>query len=203
MRQGKIINMENPEEIFKQMIKKGGILMSYQIGDLKLELTEGDIAAQADIEAVVNAANAELRIGGGVAGAIHRGAGPELEKECRAHAPIKVGEAVITGAYNLPNKFVIHTLGPVYGRDKPEADFLADCYYNSLMLAERNKISSIAFPAISTGAFGYPIQDAAEVALKKIKEMAQKLKEVKKLRFVLYNKSDLEVFIKKAEEIFS
>jgi len=96
--------------------------MSFQINDIKLELILGDIAAQQDIEAVVNAANAELKIGGGVAGALHRAAGPELEKACRSLAPINPGEAVITEAFKLPNKYVIHTLGPVYGRDKPEAE---------------------------------------------------------------------------------
>jgi len=133
-----------------------------QIANLELELTQGDIAAQNDVEAVVNAANAELKIGGGVAGALHRKAGPELEKACRPLAPISPGEAVLTKAFKLPNQYVIHTLGPVYGRDKPEAELLEKCYQNSLELAEKNNIKSIAFPAISTGAFGYPIKKAAK-----------------------------------------
>jgi O-acetyl-ADP-ribose deacetylase len=127
-----------------------------------LECVQGDIARQPDMETVVNAANAELRIGGGVAGAIHRAAGPELEKECRPLAPIRPGQAVITGAHNLPNRYVIHCLGPIYGIDEPADELLAACYRNALQLAEQNKIASIAFPAISTGVFGYPNPDKPE-----------------------------------------
>ena len=177
--------------------------MKFQISELELQLTQGDIAAQNDIEAVVNAANAELRIGGGVAGAIHRGAGPELEKACRDLAPLNPGEAVITAAYNLPNQYVIHTLGPVYGRDKPEAELLANCYQNSLKLAEESKIKSIAFPAISTGAFAYPIKEAAEISLKMIKETAADLKKINIIRFVLYSSQDLEVYKNQAEKIIN
>ncbi|MFW5832232.1 MAG: macro domain-containing protein, partial [Prolixibacteraceae bacterium] len=102
---------------------------------ITVEMVQGDITQQKDIEAVVNAANAKLLRGGGVAGAIHRTAGPELEKESKKLAPIKPGEAVITGAYNLPNKKVIHCLGPVYGQDKPEDKLLANCYRNALKIA--------------------------------------------------------------------
>ncbi|MFN2340553.1 MAG: macro domain-containing protein [Halanaerobium sp.] len=175
--------------------------MDFQLGNLRLELTRGDIASQRDIEAVVNAANAELRIGGGVAGALHRGAGPELEKACRPLAPIKPGEAVITKAFQLPNQYVIHTLGPVYGMDKPEAALLARCYQNSLKLAAENRIKSIAFPAISTGAFGYPIREAAEVSLKTLKEMAVELENIEIIRFVLYSKKDFKVYQKQAHKI--
>ncbi len=141
--------------------------------------------------AIINAANSHLEMGGGVAGAIHKAAGAELAKECRPFAPIKPGEAVISGAYNLPNKYVIHCLGPVYGLDKPEADLLAKCYRNALNLAEMKKIDSVAFPAISTGAFGYPTEEAAQVALTAIKEVAPELKYVRKIRFVLFNDKDL------------
>jgi len=158
-----------------------------------IELTVGDIANQTDVTAIVNAANAELKIGGGVAGAIHRAAGPGLEEECRRFAPIKPGEAVITGAHKLPNKFVIHCLGPVYGIDKPEDKLLADCYRNALKLAEENKIESIAFPAISTGFFGYPSEKAANVALKTILDIIPSLKYVKKIRFVFRTKNDLAI----------
>jgi O-acetyl-ADP-ribose deacetylase (regulator of RNase III) len=158
-----------------------------------VECVRGDITAQDDVAAVVNAANAGLRSGGGVAGAIHRAAGPGLEEEARRFAPIRPGEAVITGGHNLPNRHVIHTLGPVYGQDRPEADLLANCYRNSLALAEENEIDSIAFPAISTGVFGYPVEEAADVALRTVVEEAERLEHVRLIRFVLYGEQDLEV----------
>jgi O-acetyl-ADP-ribose deacetylase (regulator of RNase III) len=176
--------------------------MDFQIDGIRLELIQGDIAAQNDIEAVVNAANAQLRTGGGVAGAVHRAAGPELEKACRALAPIKPGEAVITKAFNLPNQYVIHTLGPVYGRDKPEAALLEKCYQNSLKLAEEYMIKKIAFPAISTGAFGYPVKEAAEISLLAVNKLASELESVEKIRFVLYSSSDLQVYQNQAQKIF-
>ncbi len=168
--------------------------MKKTLSGIKIECVQGDIASQPGIDAVVNAANAQLRIGGGVAGAIHRAAGPGLEQECRPLSPIRPGEAVITGAHNLPNTYVIHCLGPVYGQDRPESLLLANCYRNALKLAEENEIRSVAFPAISTGAFGYPIEDAANVALKTITEILPYLKNVAIIRFVLFGKSDLEVF---------
>ncbi len=158
-----------------------------------IECIQGDIASQKDIAAVVNAANAQLRMGGGVAGAIHRAAGPGLEKECRPLAPIKPGDAVITGGHGLPNRYVIHCLGPVYGKDKPEDEILSLCYRNALKLAEQYNIDSIAFPAISTGAFGYPMEEAAEVAFKTILKALSELRYVKKIRFVLFSKNDLEI----------
>ena len=158
-----------------------------------LECVRGDITSQGDVAAIVNAANAELRSGGGVAGAIHRAAGPGLEEEARPLAPIGPGEAVITGAHDLPNRHVIHTLGPVYGRDRPEAELLANCYRNSLALAEENGIDSIAFPAIATGIFGYPVEEAAEVALRAVVEETERLQHVRLIRFVLFGEKDLEV----------
>jgi O-acetyl-ADP-ribose deacetylase (regulator of RNase III) len=166
-----------------------------------LECVRGDITLQEDVAAVVNAANAQLRSGGGVAGAIHRAAGPGLESEARPLAPISPGEAVITGGHNLPNRYVIHTLGPVYGQDRPEAELLANCYRNSLALAEENELDSIAFPAISTGVFGYPVEEAAEVALATVVEEAQKLEHVRLIRFVLFGEKDLEVHEKVLDEI--
>lgn len=163
------------------------------VGSVTIELVRGNIAAQDDIEAVVNAANAELRPGGGVAGAIHRAAGPGLAEECRPLAPIAPAQAVITGGHSLPNRYVIHCLGPVYGRDRPEERLLADCYGNALRLAEEHGITSVAFPAISTGAFGYPVEEAARVALDTVIALAPELKHVKRVRFVLYGKADLEV----------
>lgn len=168
--------------------------MKKNISGIIVECLQGDIAAQQDIDAVVNAANAWLRPGGGVAGAIHRAAGPQLYQECKGLAPIKPGQAVITKAYNLPNKYVIHCLGPVYGRDEPADKQLADCYRNALRLAEQNQIASIAFPAISTGVFGYPIREAARVAIKTIVEIIPELKSVKRIRLVLYSSSDLKIY---------
>jgi O-acetyl-ADP-ribose deacetylase (regulator of RNase III) len=163
------------------------------VSGVTVEVVAGNIAKQKDMEAVVNAANAWLRPGGGVAGAIHRAAGPGLEKECRPMAPIRPGEAVISGACNLPNRYVIHCLGPVYGRDKPEDELLASCYRRALELAEEKGIESVAFPAISTGAFGYPLEAATEVAFRTIREMIPRLKHVKHIRFVLHGQDALSV----------
>src|SRR6056297_1235159 len=110
-------------------------MMKKEISGITVECLIGDIASQGDMNAVVNAANAQLRTGGGVAGAIHRAAGPGLEEECRPLAPIQPGEAVITGAHGLPNRAVIHCLGPVYGRDEPADELLAQCYRSALALA--------------------------------------------------------------------
>lgn len=162
--------------------------------DVRLELARGDISSQEDVEAVVNAANARLETGGGVAGAIHSAAGPGLVREAEQYAPIEPGEAVITGGHELPNDHVIHALGPVYGRDKPEDELLARCYRESLRLAEENDIGSLAFPAISTGAFGYPREAAARVALRTVLDKMPELESVNLIRFVLYSQSDLELF---------
>lgn len=164
------------------------------INDITIECLQGDIANQPDMDAIVNAANAELRPGGGVAGAIHRAAGRGLDEECRPLAPIRPGQAVITGAHNLPNKHVIHCLGPVYGVDEPSDKLLADCYRNALQLAEQNGLESIAFPAISTGAFGYPLEAATRIALGAMTDEIPRLRKLKRLRFVLYQSSDLEVY---------
>ncbi len=142
---------------------------------------------------MVNAANAQLMPGGGVAGAIHRAAGPALYEECRPLAPIKPGQAVITGGHDLPNAYVIHCLGPVYGVDKPSAGLLAGCYRNALILAEDAGLSSVAFPAISTGVFGYPVKEAAEVALKAIAGTASVLESVRRVRLVLHDERALRV----------
>ncbi|WP_286974183.1 macro domain-containing protein [Acetomicrobium sp. UBA5826] len=175
--------------------------MEKTISGVTIECVKGDITRQPDVTAVVNAANAWLKPGGGVAGAIHRAAGPELDKECRPLAPIKPGQAVITGGHNLPNKYVIHCLGPRYGVDKPEDRLLSDCYRNALKLADEHEIDSIAFPAISTGVFGYPVQEAAEVALRTVKETIPSLKHVHKIRFVLHSDRDLKIHEKVLESL--
>lgn len=167
--------------------------MRVTLHGVTVECVEGDIASQADVDAVVNAANAELRIGGGVAGALHRAAGPSLEEECSPLAPISPGETVATGAHELPNRYVIHALGPVYGVDQPEGELLAACYRGSLARAEELGIGSVAFPAISTGAFGYPLQEATEIALDTVLREAPRLRSVSLVRFVLFSDDELSV----------
>lgn len=159
-----------------------------------IELVRGDITRQPDLEAIVNAANAHLAPGGGVAGAIHRAAGPELAQACRPLAPISPGDAVITPAFQLPNQHVIHCLGPVYGRDEPAAELLASCYRQAVHLAAEHRLSSIGFPAISTGIFGYPMDQAAEVALRAVKDAARTAPTVSLIRFVLFDESALQTF---------
>ena len=161
--------------------------MMKEFSGINIELLVGDIVNQPDIDAIVNAANAQLRIGGGVAGAIHRKGDPELEQLTRPLAPIKPGEAVITEAPNLPNRFVIHCLGPVYGRDEPSDTLLANCYKNALDLAEKHNLKSVAFPALSTGAFGYPMDEAAEIAFKTIRDLAESLQTIELIRFALFD----------------
>lgn len=161
--------------------------MKKVIRGLILECVQGNIVQQKDIVAIVNAANAQLAPGGGVAGAIYHAAGPGLAQESLPLGPIKPGEAVITGAHNLPNKYVIHCLGPRYGKDNPADVLLRNCYQNALTIAENYKIESIAFPAISTGVFGYPIHEAAGVAFKTIIDTIPKVQSLRLIRFVLYN----------------
>ena len=163
-------------------------------GQFTLEVVCGDITRQPDVEAIVNAANAQLMPGGGVAGAIHRAAGPELAAECRPLAPIVPGAAVLTGGCNLPNRWVIHCLGPVYGRDEPAAELLAACYRNALQLAASQGIHSIAFPAISTGVFGYPLVAAARVSIDAVRESVLLQPALNWVRFVLFDKAARAIF---------
>ena len=172
-----------------------------KVGPVEIECVRGDIAAQPGIDAVVNAANAELLPGGGAAGAIHGAAGPDLADECRALAPIEPGEAVITGGYQLPNRHVIHCLGPRWGIDRPEEELLAGCYREALRLADRHGLTSIAFPAISTGAFGYPLEPAARVAVRTVAAAASDLGSVRMVRFVLFSRPDHEAFQRALNEL--
>ncbi|MCA1792219.1 MAG: macro domain-containing protein [Thioalkalivibrio sp.] len=166
-----------------------------------LDLVVDDIATQPGFDAVVNAANAELRIGGGVAGALHRAAGPELAAEGRPFAPISPGQAVITSGYRLPNPWVIHCLGPVHGRDRPEDELLASCYREALRIAEERGLESVAFPALSTGAFGYPMEPAARVALSTVLAAMPGLRSVRRVRFVLYDDAALRVHARVLREL--
>ncbi|WP_447045512.1 macro domain-containing protein [Vreelandella sp. H-I2] len=156
---------------------------------ISVQCVVGDIAQQPDVDAVINAANAQLRTGGGVAGALHRAAGPGLAEEGQSMAPITPGQAVLTGGHELPNRWVIHCLGPVYGIDKPADQLLADCYRNALTLADEHGIERLAFPALSTGAFGYPAEEAAEVCAATLEAILQSLHKVRLIRFVLFDEA--------------
>ena len=160
---------------------------------LSVELVNGNIVEQHDCDAIVNAANAMLKTGGGVAGAIHAIGDPKLAEETKPLAPISPGEAVITSAPNFQNKYIIHCLGPVYGKDKPENELLRNCYLNALKLCEQNDIESIAFPSISTGAFGYPMAEAAAIAFRTVKQQASELSKVRFVRFVLWSPADFNL----------
>ena len=152
----------------------------------QIEILRGDIT-RVDAEAIVNAANTTLLGGGGVDGAIHRAAGPELVAECRTLGGCEPGQARITRGYRLPARFVIHTVGPVWrGGKHDEAHTLANCYRNSLQLAVENEIKTIAFPAISCGAYGYPIQSAAQIALKTTHLFLTTNDTIEKVMFVLW-----------------
>lgn len=161
------------------------------VAGVAIECVQGDIAAQADMDAVVNAANAQLRTGGGVAGALHRAAGPGLADEARPFAPIEPGEAVVTSGHDLPNRWVIHCLGPVYGRDEPADRLLRTCYRRALERAEEEGMASVAFPALSTGAFGYPLEEAAGIAVDAVVSAAPGLGSVRTVRFVLFDEAAL------------
>ncbi|MGB9601729.1 MAG: O-acetyl-ADP-ribose deacetylase [Verrucomicrobiia bacterium] len=168
----------------------------------KIQIIEGDITKQ-NVDAIVNAANTTLLGGGGVDGAIHRAAGPELLEECRKLGGCPTGQAKITRGYKLPAKYVIHTVGPVYRDGKHnEAELLASCYKNSLKLAVEHNVKTIAFPAISTGAYGYPIEEATRIAMKETKSFLEKDDSIQKVIFVCFGKAAYEVYKKVFEEVF-
>lgn len=168
--------------------------MDTRIGAARLESRVGDITRQDDLDCIVNAANAQLMPGGGVAGAVHRAAGPELADASRVLAPISPGQAVITPGFGLPNPHVVHCLGPVYGVDHPADRLLASCYRQALELAVDHGIRSIGFPAISTGAFGYPFEDAARVTRDVMRAELPGLTGVELIRFVFFSDADRRKF---------
>jgi len=162
--------------------------------DDKIDLLRGDIT-KLDVDAIVNAANTSLLGGGGVDGAIHRAAGPKLLEECRSLGGCQPGQAKITRGYNLPVPFVIHTVGPVWsGGNRGEAEALANCYRNSLRLAAENEIKTIAFPAISCGAYRYPIAEAAQIALRTARDFLSATDQIDKVIFVLVSGEIFSVY---------
>ncbi len=161
---------------------------------MRLIAHHGDIT-KLEVDAIVNAANRTLLGGGGVDGAIHRAAGPQLLEECRKLNGCRTGEAKITKGYNLPAKFVIHTVGPVWhGGESNEDELLANCYRNSLRIANEYNLKSIAFPAISTGVYGFPFQRAANIAFNTVKSFEKENSSLEDVYFVCFSKEDYDYY---------
>jgi O-acetyl-ADP-ribose deacetylase (regulator of RNase III) len=168
--------------------------MQIKINKATLELVQGDITQQAT-DAIVNAANPTLLGGGGVDGAIHRAAGPQLLAECRTLGGCETGDAKITKGYKLKARHVIHTVGPVYRRAGAQtAELLASAYRRSLEVASEHQLKSIAFPSISTGAYGYPLTEAAHIALKTVSDYLKKHPDIELVRFVLFDQNTLKAY---------
>ncbi|PYL68451.1 MAG: O-acetyl-ADP-ribose deacetylase [Verrucomicrobia bacterium] len=159
-----------------------------------IEIVRGDIT-KLDVDAIVNAANTTLLGGGGVDGAIHRAAGPELLAECQTLGGCRPGEAKITRGYRLPARYVIHTVGPIWrGGKRGEPETLANCYRSSLQIAVENGIKTIAFPAISCGAYGYPIPDAAQIAVKTTRDFLGSADDIDKVIFALWDEGAYDAY---------
>lgn len=180
----------------------------FKVGNATVRLVKGDVTTM-ETDAIVNAANHSLMGGGGVDGAIHRKGGPQIIEECKKiratqlPAGLPTGKAVITSAGNLKAKHVIHTVGPVWhGEHRGEAELLAQAYQNSLLTAVANGLSSVAFPSISTGAYGYPIREASRIALKTVKAFLEKEGKLSEVVFVLFSEHDLKVYRDTAQETF-
>ena len=170
--------------------------------DPRIEIKEGDITKEL-VDAIVNAANTSLLGGGGVDGAIHRAAGPQLLEETRKIGGCPTGEARVSKGYRLPAKWVIHTVGPIWaGGTKNEDVLLANCYRNSLKTARDLGVKTIAFPSISTGAYGYPLDRATEIALKETKKFLDADKAISKVVFVCFGPKALNTYKEGAEKVF-
>ena len=160
----------------------------------RIELIEGDIT-KLDVDAIVNAANSSLLGGGGVDGAIHYAAGPQLVEECAKLGGCPTGEAKLTKGYRLPARHVIHTVGPIWqGGNNGEPEKLANCYRNSMQIAADNGFETIAFPAISTGVYGYPKEEAAQIAINQVIECLNKMPGIKKVTFVLFGRKNFDIY---------
>lgn len=171
----------------------------------RLELLQADIT-KVKVDAIVNAANSSLLGGGGVDGAIHRAGGPEILEECKQvrakQGGCKTGDAVITTAGRLPAKYVIHTVGPVWqGGTDNEAELLTSCYKKSLELALQNNVKTIAFPSISTGIYGYPIEQASRIALREVSSVVEKNGGLERVIFVCFSNADLQIYQKTSQEL--
>jgi len=183
--------------------------MEFHVGNTTVQLVKGDIT-DVEVDAIVNAANSMLMGGGGVDGAIHRKGGPKILQECKRIREtewpdgLPTGKAVITSGGNLKAKYVVHTVGPVWlGGFHVEAELLKQAYRNSLKLAVAKGIKSIAFPSISTGAYGYPIEEASRIAVKSVKEFLENNERIEKVIFVLFSERDLEIYLAAAKSILS
>ena len=159
----------------------------------RIEIMQGDITTL-QVDAIVNAANTSLLGGGGVDGAIHRAAGPELLAECRTIGGCPTGEAIITNGYDLPARHVIHTVGPIYSGKPEDSHLLCMCYQNSLQLAVQHNIISIAFPAISCGVYGYPVDAACKIATDTTCSFFQENRSLKKVIFILFSAGNFEIY---------
>jgi len=176
--------------------------MQAKINETMIELVCGDITKETT-DAIVNAANERLAGGAGVDGAIHRAGGPTIMEECRKIGGCPTGKAVITTGGNLNAKYVIHTVGPIYrGGIRGEAKLLESAYHESLELAHKKKLRSISFPAISTGVYGYPIDEAAHIAIKTCVKFAQDNNEIKLIRHVLFSKQFYDIFSLQLKNLF-
>jgi len=174
--------------------------MTRAVGEAVLELVEGNIVDEVT-DAIVNAANRGLRGGGGVDGAIHSAGGPAIMAECRRIGGCETGDAVITTGGALKARHVIHTVGPVYSGSARDAELLASCYRRSIEVADANGLASVAFPSISTGAYGYPLDEAAEVALRATVDAMRAHPSVRKVRFVLYGATAYQAYASALERL--
>jgi len=184
-----------------EILEKGESAMKATVNKSVLDLVQGDITQQ-DTDAIVNAANQSLLGGGGVDGAIHRAAGPQLLAECRTLGGCATGNAKITKGYQLKARHIIHTVGPVHRRQSQEVrDLLASTYRRSLEVARENGLTSLAFPSISTGAYGYPVEEAAPIALSTVINFVKENPDIQLVRFVLFSNDILEAYEKALRDL--